>query len=70
MSSSFPFPDNRVWLRVLVIHMEFELPPFENYGRCWVIPVVTWSVESVAQWASKLGPTFLKVLLGKEKLWN
>jgi hypothetical protein len=33
-----------------------------------VIPVVTWSVESVALWASKLGPTFSDVLVGKEKL--
>jgi hypothetical protein len=33
-----------------------------------VIPVVTWSVESVALWDSKLGPTFSDVLLGKEKL--
>jgi hypothetical protein len=33
-----------------------------------VTPVVTWSVESVALWASKLGPTFSDVLLGKEKL--
>ena len=29
------FPVNHVWLRVLVIHIEFELPPFENYGGCW-----------------------------------
>ena len=35
-----------------------------------VTPVVTWSVESVALWVSKLGSTFSDVLLGKEKLWN
>jgi hypothetical protein len=33
-----------------------------------VTPVVMWSVELVTLWASKLGPTFSYVLLGKEKL--
>jgi hypothetical protein len=33
-----------------------------------VTPVVTWSVELVTLWASKLGPTFSDVLIGKEKL--